>query len=249
MLWKYLDKRCLFGQVQLGTNFFSQQQPGRPAAPILMKPSVSTSELLSSLADGQLDDSDFASALDACRRDESALACWDTYQLIGDALRSPAHAAAPLKPDAQLAFVDRLNKRLAQEPRIRAQSAPVEAEPVALDHPPVVDLSHRHEAASNDGSFRWKLVAGVASLAAVSAIAWNASALLAPVSPPQLAQASSAQIVVSSPQGMMVRDARLEELLVAHKQFGAASALQESSGFLQTATFDTPQHAPAVNGR
>ena len=214
-----------------------------------MKPSVSTSELLSSLADGQLDDSDFASALDACRRDESALACWDTYQLIGDALRSPAHAAAPLKPDAQLAFVDRLNKRLAQEPRIRAQSAPVEAEPVALDHPPVVDLSHRHEAASNDGSFRWKLVAGVASLAAVSAIAWNAAGLLAPASSPQLAQASPAQIVVVSPQGMMLRDARLEELLAAHKQFGAASALQESSGFLQNATFDTPQNTPAVNGR
>ena len=213
-----------------------------------MKPSVPTSELLSSLADSQLGDSDVASALEACRHDEAALACWDTYQLIGDALRSPAHFAAPLKHDAQLAFVERLNKRLAQEPRIRPKSASAQAKLAAPDQP-VTNLIHQRGAASNDSNFRWKLVAGVASLAAVSAIAWNASGLFSPVSPPQLAQASSAQIVVASPQGMMVRDARLEELLAAHKHFGAASALQESSGFLQNATFDTPQHAPAVNGR
>lgn len=214
--------------------------------PHLMKTSVSTSELLSLLADGQLDHADFASALDACRHDHTALACWDAYQLIGDVMRSPAHAAALLKPDAQLAFVDRLNNRLAQEPPITAQVASVEAE--ALDHS-VLDLRYPHEAASNDSNFRWKLIAGVASLAAVSAIAWNASVLLGPASSPQLAQASPVQIVVVSPQGMVVRDARLEELLAAHRQFGAASALQESSGFLQNATFDMPQNSPSVNGR
>ena len=213
-----------------------------------MTTSVSTNELLSSLADDQLDSADFASTVEACRHDESALACWDIYQLIGDTLRSPAQSAASLKPDAHLAFVERLNRQIAREPQIRAQSAPVDVEPGGRV-PPVVDLGYRPEAASNDGNFRWKLVAGVASLAAVSAIAWTAAGLLAPVSPPQLAQASSAQIVVSSPQGMMVRDARLEELLAAHKQFGAASALQESSGFLQNATFDTPQNASEVNGR
>ena len=213
-----------------------------------MKTLVSTSELLSLLADGELDHAAFVLALDACRHDQAALACWDAYQLIGDVLRSPAHAAAPLKLDAQLAFVGRLNKRLAHDLRIKAEFASVEAKAEGLEHP-VLDLTHRHEAASNDGNFRWKLVAGVASLAAVSAIAWNASGLLAPASLPQLAQASPAQIVVVSPQGMVVRDARLEELLAAHKQFGAKSALQESSGFLQNATFDTPQNAPSVNGR
>ena len=45
----------------------------------------------------------------------------------------------------------------------------------------------------------------------------------------------------------MVRDARLEELLAAHKQFGATSALQEPSGFLRNATFEMPQ--AAVTGR
>ena len=214
----------------------------------LMKPSMTTSELLSALADGQLGDEEFAAALDACGHDESALDCWNTYHLIGDVLRSPANQPAPLATDTELAFVGRLNKRLAQESPIRAQPAsvgPVPAAPLK----PVADLIHHRGPASNDGNFRWKLIAGVASLAAVSAIAWNASGLLAPAPLPQLAQASSPQIVVTSPQGAMVRDARLEELLAAHKQFGATSALQESSGFLRNATFEMPQEAQAAGGR
>ena len=213
-----------------------------------MKPSMTTHELLSALADGPLGDEDLAAALQACEHDESALGCWNTYQLIGDVLRSPVHASASMAVDAELAFVGRLNKRLAQESPIRAEFASVQAA-LAAPAQPAVDLIHHCGPASNDSSFRWKLVAGVASLAAVSAIAWNASALLSPASQPQLAQASSPQIVVTSPQGPMVRDARLEELLAAHKQFGATSALQDSSGFLRNATFDMPQDAQAVGGR
>jgi sigma-E factor negative regulatory protein RseA len=37
---------------------------------------------------------------------------------------------------------------------------------------------------------------------------------------------TSPQIVVTSPQGPVVRDARLEELLVAHQAVWTASALQ-----------------------
>jgi sigma-E factor negative regulatory protein RseA len=213
----------------------------------LMKPSMTTSELLSALADGQLGDEEFAAALDACGHDESALGCWNTYHLIGDVLRSPANAPAPMAVDAELAFVGSLNQRLAQESPIRAQLAlpeTVQAAPLQ----PAANLIHHRGPASNDSSFRWKLVAGVASLAAVSAIAWNASGLLVPASLPQLAQASSPQIVVTSRQGPMVRDARLEELLAAHKQFGASSALQESSGFLRNATFEMPQEAQAAGG-
>ena len=102
---------------------------------------------------------------------------------------------------------------------------------------------------SLDWRMAW-LYMGVASLAAVSAIAWNASGLMAPaVSGSQLAQSSPAQIVVTSPQGPVVRDARLEELLAAHRQFGGASALQESSGFLRNATFEMPRNAQAGSAR
>ena len=38
----------------------------------------------------------------------------------------------------------------------------------------------------------------------------------------------------------MLRDARLDELLAAHKQFGGISALQMPAGFLRNATFENP---------
>jgi sigma-E factor negative regulatory protein RseA len=197
---------------------------------------MQTSELMSALADGQLGGEDFAAALHASRHDDSAMACWDTYHLIGDALRSPSHGVRA----ADAAFLSRLNQRLAQEAQAGAPLRPV---PPAV-HVPATGLPPHRSQASNDGEFRWKLVAGFASLAAVSAIAWNASGLLTPAAAPQLAQAAaSQQVVVASPQGPMVRDARLEELLAAHKQLGGTSALQEPSGFLRNATFETSRNA------
>ncbi|MEO7947449.1 MAG: sigma-E factor negative regulatory protein [Polaromonas sp.] len=213
-----------------------------------MKPSLTTSELLSALADGQLGDEELAAALEVCAHDDTSLDCWNTYHLIGDVLRSPAQAFVPVAVDSELAFVRRLNNRLAQESIIGV--APTSAEAVmAVAGQPSAEVIHHRGPASNDSSFRWKLVAGVASLAAVSAMAWNASAFLAPSSLPQLAQGASPQIVLTSAQGPMVRDARLDELLAAHRQFGVTSALQESSGFLRNAAFELPQDAQAVGGR
>ena len=213
-----------------------------------MKPSINTSELLSALADGQLGDEELAAVLEACAHGDASLDCWNTYHLIGDVLRSPAQAFVPLAVDSELAFVRRLNSRLAQESIMGVAPTPVEAA-MAVPVQPLAELIHHRGPASNDSSFRWKLVAGVASLAAVSAIAWNASVFLAPSSSPQLAQGASPQIVLTSAQGPMVRDARLDELLAAHRQFGVASALQESSGFLRNAAFELPQDAQAVGGR
>ena len=48
------------------------------------------------------------------------------------------------------------------------------------------------------------------------------------------------QVVVASPQGPMVRDTRLEELMAAHKQLGGSS-LQAPSGFLRNAGFENAQ--------
>jgi sigma-E factor negative regulatory protein RseA len=195
---------------------------------------MQTSELMSALADGQLDGEDFAAALHASRHDDSAVECWDTYHLIGDALRS-SHGARSADP----AFLSRLNQRLAHE---APQGFALPSPQTAAQESPVA-LAHRGQAA-NDGEFRWKLVAGFASVAAVSAIAWNAAGLLVPAAVPQLAQApASPQVVVASPQGPVVRDARFEELLAAHKQLGGTSALQEPSGFLRNATFETPRNA------
>ena len=221
-------------------------EPASPQSMNIMKPSMQTCELMSALADGQLAGDDLAAALQACQQGDSALASWDTYHLIGDVLRSPA----PVAQVADRAFLDRLNQRLKhEEPLVSAPHAPVASDAATqANAKPVSNLIHHRGPASNDGNFRWKLVAGFASLAAVAAIAWNASGLLAPATaPPQLAQVAQVsvpqQVVVASPQGPMVRDARLEELLAAHKQLGGASALQVPSGFLRNATFETPQNA------
>ncbi|MEO7886086.1 MAG: sigma-E factor negative regulatory protein [Polaromonas sp.] len=204
-----------------------------------MKPSMHTSELMSALADGQLDGDELAAALHASRHDNAAIAAWDTYHLIGDALRSPALGTRGADPT----FLARLNQRLVQEPSLGSNSRPAVAATDAVQTP-AQEISQQRGQAANDSDFRWKLVAGVASLAAVTAIAWNASGLLSSGPAPQLAQSAvSQQVVVASPRGPVVRDARLEELLAAHKQMGGTSALQEPSGFLRNATFETPQHA------
>lgn len=213
-----------------------------------MKPSITTRELLSALADGQLGDEELSAALDACAHDDASPDCWNTYHLIGDVLRAPAQASIPMAADLDLAFVRRLHGRLAQESIASLAPAPLKAV-TAAPAQPLGALVHHRGAASNDSSFRWKLVAGVASLAAVSAIAWNASVFLAPSALPQLAQGAAPQVVLTSAQGPMVRDARLDELLAAHRQFGVASALQESSGFLRNAAFELPQDAQAAGGR
>lgn len=208
-----------------------------------MKSDMTIPQIISALADGQAGEQDLAAVLEACGQDDAALDCWNTYHLIGDFLRSPADLRACTAEGGEIGFARQLGARLAQE--AVAPAVPANAGLLAAS----ADIVQHHGPASNDGSFRWKLVAGVASLVAVSAIAWNASGLMAPASGPQLAQASPPQIVVTSPQGPVVRDARLEELLAAHRQFGTASALQDSSGFLRNATFEMPGNAQAGSGR
>lgn len=206
----------------------------------LQPPTQSPRELLSALADGELRGEAFTAAVEGCHQD-GVLVRWSTYHLIGEVLRQPSLVA----PSADMDFLGRLNKRLELE-----QIAPVAALAALSDAVaaaramPVADVLQHRGPAANDGNFRWKLLAGFASLAAVSAIAWNAVGLSTPSAAPQLAQASAVQpVLVASPMGPMVRDARLEELLLAHRQLGGSSALQAPSGFLRNAAFEAPQDA------
>ena len=210
-----------------------------------MKPFQQTSELMSALADGQLSRGDVAALLQACERDESALAGWNTYHLIGEVLRLPAGLSVLATRGADMAFVSRLSQRMVRESLFTAEMQPSDFDSAVLDRGnAAADLIHHRGAASNDGNFRWKLLAGLASLAAVTAVAWNASGFMSPAVAPQLAQGPGVQqVVVASPQGPMVRDARLEELLAAHRQLGGNSALQVPSGFLRNATFEAAQNA------
>lgn len=212
-----------------------------------MKPTTQDLERISALADGQLASEDLAAVLAICEADEEALESWNAYHLIGDVLRSPG--LAPQLSDA--GFLARLRAGLAHEPVLHALAKPEGIDAAARSARPVLATKDRE--ASNDSSFRWKLVAGFVSVAAVVAVAWNTGAgLLAPSAAPQLAQSTATQpaspqapqqVLVMSAQGPVVRDARLQEMLAEHKQFGGTSALQMPSGFLRNATFEPPQGA------
>jgi sigma-E factor negative regulatory protein RseA len=114
--------------------------------------------------------------------------------------------------------------------------------------------------AANDPVMRWKVAAGLASLAAVVAVSWSVMQGAAGpdgggVSAPQLAQvvpptepanpvvagsaAGTTNVAVNTGQGILIRDARLEQMLAEHRQYGGMSALQMPAGFLRNATYDT----------
>lgn len=102
--------------------------------------------------------------------------------------------------------------------------------------------------AANASLYRWKMVAGLASLAAVTALGWSAvDTLRSSTAGPQLAAAPAvvaptqvATVTAGADQQVMLRDPRLDELVAAHKQFGGTTALQMPAGFLRNANFDKP---------
>ncbi len=193
-------------------------------------------EQLSALADGQLQGEDFARAVAfACT--DAGREQWRMHHLVGDVLRS-AELAAPCRP----VLLDRLRERLAQEPLPQALAAG-ELTQVAPPSPALADAK-----VANAGVFQWKMVAGLASMAAVAAIGWGTYA--GSVAPQgggaQLASsASSSTLAVAdgsngSSQQVMLRDPRLDELLAAHRQFGSTSSLQMPAEFLRNASFAPP---------
>ena len=216
-----------------------------------MTPLSSPAELMSAFADGELHDDELAAVWLALAESQSVVSEWDRCHLIGDVLRSSIDSVSSLPASADSAsFINRLNLKLRSEACFASAEVVLPEWPRSPREPNMLSPAEQqlhHGSAANDGVFRWKLLAGFATLSAVSVITWTA---VGPTSTstnsPQLAQRQEAtQILVSSPQGAIVRDARLNELLAAHKQLGATSALQAPSGFLQSATFEI---APG-NGR
>ena len=196
-------------------------------------------ERLSALADGQLQGDELSAAFAYAAEDEDGAKTWQLYHLVGDVLRS-ADLAQPANP----AFMARLREQLAQEALPERPQVPVPVAVVAAGLPE----------AANASVFRWKMVAGFASLAAVAAIGWTSLASLQGAGPAGVGAQMAAVPERSSPapgapvvavadadgQQVMLRDPRLDELLAAHKQFGSTSALQMPAGFLRNATFETP---------
>lgn len=192
---------------------------------------MNPAELVSALADGQLDGEQLAQGMAALAGDPQAREAWRMYHLIGDVLRSPDLAAGATRH----AFVERLSSRLAAE-----SSAPA----AAAERPRrfFANLAAARARPANDPVFRWKVAAGFAGVAAAASIGWMLLTVTAREAPsPQLAAAPVSQGPV------MIRDSRLDEMLAAHQQLGGSSALQMPAAFVRQATFDTSAGQGAID--
>lgn len=218
-----------------------------------MTDDLKNKELLSALVDGELQGEELAQALTWAEGNEGH-GSWQLYHLVGDVLRSPE-----LAHHSQRDLLGGLRAQLAKEPPLALQ--PAQLEQLAQPQPPLTSaLAGRvYDPVANASVFRWKMAAGVASVAAVAALGWNLmavpagqGALLAQADSAQLAaqlasqvpmmsvpQADGSVIAVATGNGneVILRDPRLDELLAAHQRFGSKAALQMPADFLRNASF------------
>ena len=212
---------------------------------------------VSVLMDGEANVNDWSVlwAADADGADGSQ-AAWHRYHVIGDVLRAGGSStdwcgtAASLSAGGSAAFAQQVTRLAQAQGMLTEVVRPERALPVKAEH----------AQAANDGVFRWKMASGMAAFVAVVAVSWSVASLdrnqgdaVLAVAPPASVQAVSvsapesnrvvaqAPVWVSTPQGQVLRDARMQELMQTHRQLGGASALQAPAGFLRTAAFDAQQ--------
>lgn len=191
---------------------------------------------ISDLVDGRLAGQELDGAL-ASMSDDEACAQWRMYHLIGDTLR----ARELCQFDCDTDFVTRLRGKLGPQ-----DAAEVEQRPVTRAAP-MIDTA---QPAANEGNFRWKLVAGMASFLAVAAIGWTVvgapgGAAGAGATGPVLAaaqasaeEAAARPVVASALVGHADRDAELGHLLAAHRQMAGDAALDDMTGFIHNVAFE-----------
>lgn len=172
-------------------------------------------EPLSELMDGE---SDAASTHQACcgwRDDARARQQWHAWHLIGDVLRSDDLVC---RPQRDAAFVASLRERLAAEPVVLAPTPGFEPSVAAS----AVATRRLRRSAS-----------GAAAIAAGFVVVAGTLVALRPsmVEAPRLAQSAASlpapvTLVRSNPEpqalvanGKLIRDARLDQYLAAHKQY------------------------------
>jgi sigma-E factor negative regulatory protein RseA len=210
----------------------------------MTKETMSDHEVISALADGQLRGGEFVRAMNLLESSSEHRSTWHTFHVVGDVMRMGD--CRSIERDS--AFLQRLKSTLAQD-AILSQTEPVVVAGVAVKR---MKEWAGLVPAGNDAQFRWKAWGGVASVCAVSFVAWqmyagsddaNRDAQVARLSAPHQVFTQSSEMSgsrdtpASDAQAVMIRDPRLDALLAAHQQLGGASALQNPTGFVRSATF------------
>ena len=197
-------------------------------------------EQLSALADGEAQHAYMQAALSYAESDEGQQT-WRMYHVIGDVLRSPE-----LAHHSQHNLLPGLRQRLLEEPARKPQgleqgvlssvASAVQQQAVG-NGAPVVQLGRE---AANASVFRWKMAAGVASVAAVAAIGWSVmlgtSASSQMPQAAQLAQSTQAAPVLAAatdrqaPQALLAARNAVEPPLGAGAQSSAVVAVEGPHG-------------------
>lgn len=175
-------------------------------------------QTLSALMDGQNESSQFDSACGLWRSNAEARECWHTYHLIGDVLRSDELAGRPAR-DA--AFLSAVRSRLAQEP------VPLAPAPIAA-------------AAASSDTARWRgrlmapmaVAAGFVAVAGVLVVTRVANPDAAPTAVPVASVAGQPDVMVAN--GQLIRDARLDRYLAAHRQVSNRAGVHVPGGVVRS---------------
>lgn len=213
-------------------------------------------QALSALADGELDEACLAALTAAWAGDGEARARWHAYQLIGDVLRSDELASCA---EHDAAFLAALRQKLAKEPVVLA--------PAALDSrestQPVVSsaaVRRRRRVWIGSSAVAAGFAMVVISTLAVrlpdseggAQLAQTAQPVAAPMMPAAVAPAAVTAVSLTPPReavesaapvladAKLIRDARLDRYLAAHKQFSGSSVLGLPSAFLRDSASDAP---------
>lgn len=208
---------------------------------------------LSDLADGRLDDDALAQA---CRRwgeDGDARRSWHAYQLMGDVMRSD-DLARPAQADA--AFLQRLRQRLADEPVVLAPSADTAPAPshAAVPGGKAARRSPRRPLwlVPMSAAAGFVAVAGVLMVLQQAAPGGGFDAAQMAATPPPASlnvRAAAAApdtrpwvaVGVGSPaidRSQMLRDARVDDYLRAHREVMWGSPAALPGGAVRTVDFE-----------
>ncbi len=183
---------------------------------------------LSSLMDGDLAEGDAAALCRDWRDDAQLRVTWHAYHLIGDVMRSEDLAHDGARDEA---FLQALRRRLADEPVLLAPAATVAAS------------AHRRRRG-------WMAPVAVAAGFAAVAGVMIVTRLAAPGDTPGAVIAAQPAVTGAAPvrvatevvapaagvEGVLIRDARLDRYLQAHKQYGPSAALVPGGVVRSTAT-------------
>jgi sigma-E factor negative regulatory protein RseA len=149
---------------------------------------ASSREQLSGLFDGELDSAQLRPLVDACAQDSELMNTWASYSLIGDAMRQAGQTRG--QPRAQTSPTLTHTSSVPAHAALQS-TAHAAAQAVSVNSALAQD-------AANDSVFRWKMVAGIAGLAAVGALVWSAVGANLGSSGPQLAQSQTPSSVTAS---------------------------------------------------